>query len=368
MSRLGERTVATLLITVFMTSMMAFVVPVSAATLTVGPGGPPTYDYATIQAAIVAANPDDTINVAAGTYVETVRVYKRIILKGEPGAIIKPDGSTWKFQGLRRAGILIDYETDGVTIEGFEIDGTDIYSIGPFYGIFSRSDDTIVRNNLVHDIGSFGDGAAGVGIMAFGWDQGIEGAIIEGNTVHDTGRMGIIVCAMRGTPFAWLVCSDIDIIDNTVYNAWQDPAGDYGGAVQINVAKDSLIQGNKIHHTESNQYGIYIAGSISVDIKENEIHDNQIGIKIWSDAYWIDYGVDDPGAPEVHYNNIYDNTEYGLLVVDEYPDFRVDATLNWWGDSRGPSRAMGKAKGHDEVKGDRVSSNVRFAPWLKQAV
>ncbi len=65
----------------------------------------------------------------------------------------------------------------------------------------------------------------------------------------------------------------------------------------------------------------------------------------------------------INYNNIFNNTDYGI-----YTDTAVDATNNWWGDKRGPSRAMGKAKGHDEVKGDSVSPNVKFAPWLKNLV
>jgi len=53
MSRLREKTTATLLIATFMISIFAVAMPVSAAgEWTVGPGGPPTYDYATIQAAI----------------------------------------------------------------------------------------------------------------------------------------------------------------------------------------------------------------------------------------------------------------------------------------------------------------------------
>ena len=53
------------------------VIPVRAATLTVGPGG-----YATIQAAVNDAAPGDTISVAAGTYNEQITINKSVSIIG----------------------------------------------------------------------------------------------------------------------------------------------------------------------------------------------------------------------------------------------------------------------------------------------
>lgn len=54
-----------------------------ATTLTVGPGGPPTYNYATIQAAINAAVPGDVISIAPGTYIESnILVNKTLTIQG----------------------------------------------------------------------------------------------------------------------------------------------------------------------------------------------------------------------------------------------------------------------------------------------
>ena len=47
-------------------------VAVLADTITVHPDGPPTADYATIQAAIAAADDGDCITVEPGTYVENI--------------------------------------------------------------------------------------------------------------------------------------------------------------------------------------------------------------------------------------------------------------------------------------------------------
>ena len=86
--------------------------PVKAATLSV-PGG-----YATIQAAIDAADPGDTISVAAGTYNEQVTINKNvsiigagsdqtIITGGNPAVLLAATGTETQpilLQGLAGAG------------------------------------------------------------------------------------------------------------------------------------------------------------------------------------------------------------------------------------------------------------------------
>ena len=65
--------------------VMLFIATAStwAATITVGPGGSPTYNYATIQAAVSASVSGDIINVAPGTYIESnILVDKSITIQG----------------------------------------------------------------------------------------------------------------------------------------------------------------------------------------------------------------------------------------------------------------------------------------------
>ena len=66
---------------------LALVQRAGAATLTVCPAGPPACDYPTIQAAIAAAAPNDTITVANGTYAETgILINKPLTIIGESQA------------------------------------------------------------------------------------------------------------------------------------------------------------------------------------------------------------------------------------------------------------------------------------------
>jgi hypothetical protein len=57
---------------------------------------------------------------------------------------------------------------------------------------------------------------------------------------------------------------------------------------------------------------------------------------------------------QVHDNNIFNN------IVGMYANVASNATYNWWGDASGPSHST-----NPDGKGDSVTDNVDFKPWLK---
>jgi hypothetical protein len=61
--------------------------------------------------------------------------------------------------------------------------------------------------------------------------------------------------------------------------------------------------------------------------------------------------------PQLNYNNIYDNSDYGVLNEDS--TLTIDAQYNWWGDASGPFDPFDNPEG----QGDRVSRWVDYAPW-----
>jgi len=56
--------------------------------LTVGPGGPPIYDFSKITDAITSANENDIIHVYNGTYTENIVINKSITVNGDSGCTI----------------------------------------------------------------------------------------------------------------------------------------------------------------------------------------------------------------------------------------------------------------------------------------
>ncbi len=340
--------------------------------------------FATIQHGIDVVDEGGTVNVKAGTYAElvTVNVEDLNLLgpnAGVPGydtervaeAIIQPNAEgDWPNVGA------VSIRSDGVTIDGFEVDGGTECKNG--INVYGASHVT-VRNNIVHSVSNVWDG---VGIIVWDWDKDltVDNATIENNLVYDAGRMGIFV--MDRGDGVYDLTEGHTIVGNVVYDTWKkgDDWEDAGGAIQINVGKDCTIADNTIYNTTpSDPYwghnaGIYMFGSGSGNtITGNTIRDNATGIRLFvhGNPPEINWKGDTATPPEVHFNNIYDNehqehnTIYGLYFVDK--DVDMDATLNWWGSPSGPSHAGNtfQALGSDPIpQGNAVSDKVLYVPWL----
>src|SRR6266404_24162 len=113
--------VASLLVAGLM--MLGNMKTLAAATSCVNPGGTGGC-FSSIQAAINAASPGDTINVAAGTYSEQVNINKTVILKGAQAGV---DART----RVPSSESIIDHpcgpvqiEADKVVLDGFTVEGS----------------------------------------------------------------------------------------------------------------------------------------------------------------------------------------------------------------------------------------------------
>ena len=150
--------------------------------------GSPAYPWRHIQFAIDNANvmAGDTINVAAGTYDEKITIGKaNLTLQSESalGAIIKPTTAQTTH------GAVVYISADGVTVDGFEIDGTTVCKNGIFGWDTSG---LTIKNNKIHGAVNAWDGC-GILLMSWGNSGTVYNNLIESNEVYDTGRMGIMV-------------------------------------------------------------------------------------------------------------------------------------------------------------------------------
>jgi hypothetical protein len=173
--------------------------------------------------------------------------------------------------------------------------------------------------------------------------RGAKDIFIEGNiistTLHDEAPNGIDIGTYSGTNG---IVRENEISDCS----WKDFTGDY----------ETSWSGSGILVIESGD---------SLEISGNIVYDCDVGMDIESDSMNITHNCIDPNIygfvfwnanPKVNYNNIYNNTQYGVYRTYDLTG-TLDAENNWWGDASGPS-------GVGPGTGDAVSGNVDFEPWL----
>ncbi len=208
-----------MLVVLLMVLLMA--VPVSVKgegnTLRVGPG----QEYATIQAAVNAAEKGSKILVYPDHYNEAVSITKnnlRIIAQGDGVTVEPPAG--WLPAGF-------DVHADYVTIQGFEI----AYGWDCAAGIkFQGSHNTFVDNYIYLNHSCLGVNA----LTCRDQDGGSDSNTIEGNTIH-AADIGIEVAAETEDA----INRGNVIRNNTLQQIAQTPIG-------VGNGKGFLISGNSI--------------------------------------------------------------------------------------------------------------------------
>ena len=153
MSRLREKMTATLLIAIFMISIFAVAIPVSAQTTWTVPG-----NFATIQEAIDSddVHDGDTILVGNGEWYGG-DIDKAVRIKGLHGAVIV-DGPAYPHRdgepdSQYHIGFFIEPEGSGCTIEHFTFRGGPIGDTGNYlhFAVFGRYDvsDVTIKSNKI---------------------------------------------------------------------------------------------------------------------------------------------------------------------------------------------------------------------------
>ncbi len=336
-------------------------VPAMAATDRLVPG-----TYATIQLAIDAANPGDTISVADGTYDEDLTVNTAdLTLKSQSGKA----NTTIQLQGNKKPYIDIQAGADDFTLGGAAGEGFTILSntggavIGFNIQLTNAPSGVTISHNTID---TTGDATMGISIGA----AGATGLTITGNN--------FIAEAGDGSIWGPEVVN-IDVSDNT----FTGPGGMVSGyAIQfsgVTATSPSIIDGNTI---TGYGFGILISngeGTSNLQITNNSVSESKKGISFYeyvqqghtagnmtgvtvacntmkknTVGLYISAGAHVKADTFViEYNNFVGNTLYGLQNNNALV---VTAEYNWWGDASGPS-------GVGSGSGDAVTTNVDYEPW-----
>jgi len=346
------------------------------------------YDYPTIQEAINAADSGDTIYVAAGTYNEQVQFTKSVTVTsftGEAvsgGVMINPNGA--EFEGpvsghMVRSAVTFEAGSGGSVLRG-----------------------VIIENSYASDWDGLSGGNSGIEVI----DGGIDNVVVQNVNVNNVTGHGFGSYDTNHPwppPSGWLIdnCSfsttDTDVwsgmrpenMDNLTIQDCDVGPTNYGGILLINV-NNAVVQRNTVHNTvrAGIQVDSYCTGA--VDILDNEVWaTNSANATDYGDVRLYGQHVPDPHGDTaatvtiqgnllhdgyngicvktgqdistrtvvVHKNNILRHSNYGVLNAGTGT---LDAPYNWLGNETGPYHPELNPSG----KGDKVSDNVDFKPWL----
>jgi len=214
-------------------------------------------DFPTIQGAVDAASPGDTILICAGTYDEQVTISKPLTLMGlysqgygVQSVVIKPTqvhaNTDSLYSGAPIAAIVLVDRTTDVTILDVTIDGSAgaFNSCSPGYvGIFYRASSGMVRGthvtNIFHPQAPGCQSVIGIFVQSGNGGSGLNSDMaIVSNTVDNYGKNGI-TANEPGT--------HVTVVDNTVTGRGHLQAGEAAqNGVQIAFGAHGLVAGNTI--------------------------------------------------------------------------------------------------------------------------
>jgi hypothetical protein len=352
-----------------------------------------------IQDGVDAVAAGGTVVVGPGTYdagKETfpIDIDKSVTLQGpQPDVDPRPSAGSARTPGDTSTEAVLDggnsvsqilyVDADAVVINGLEVKS----ATGDMIRQSNAHSGTVVKYSIIHD----GNGDEGVQLKkctdctlefnyvydiatpgdALNISEGSVDGTIRFNELHDISSENAAIYVYGSTNTA-IQC-------NLVYNVPENDgiklgskdgadASLTGGSIRYNVVhdtaqdgisvytSDTLVDGNEVYHSGSENGAIYLAYKISnITVVDNNLRDNTLDPGKWGDPGAVMIGTSvNASTVHVNNNNITGNSVNG---VTNKATALLDAENNWWGAADGPS-------GAGSGSGDPVSTNVDFAPWL----
>jgi len=313
----------------------------------------------TIQGGVGAAKNGWSVKVSGGTYDEAVTVDRRVNLLG-PNATVNPV-SAGAGRGTEAKIIqpLVVSGAAGSAISGFLFEGVDgdAIHVGPCAD--GMADGLVFCNNIFRN-----NTGAAIDVQAptvSGWV--IDSNLIDGNTGTDESGMWLsnlhhsFICSneIRHTQYAGIILQYsgyVTIIANYIHDIPRK-----GIQVAHSSTGPVLVGLNTISNTvisdDADEGGVTIYPDVTEMLAWlNVLSGNHCGFTVRDKDGAASDGV------HVNWNAIVGNEAFGVANF-AWAGGDLDATLNWWGSSDGPTHASNT--GGD---GDAVTDDVIFSPWL----
>ena len=321
------------------------------ATLDVVPGG------GNLAAAVARAAPGDTLRLSAGVHYGPIVVERRLVLQGEPGAVVDGGGHgrvitlsaagsvvrglTVRNSGRKLAtmdaGIFVDKGGDDTVIEGNRI-------VDNLFGVYLWGPERAqVRSNRIDGIQDMRVNERGNGVQL--WNT--PGSAIIGNTIR-FGRDGIFTTTSRKNVFRgnrfedtriavhYMYTNDSEVSDNVsignhvgyalMYSRRLEvrgnlSEGDRDHGILLNFANRSRIEGNVVRGGETKC--VFIYNSSRNDFRGNRFEGCPIGIHFTAGSE----------RNTVTGNAFVGNRTQVMYVGTRWLDWSRDGRGNFWSDN-----------------------------------
>ncbi len=353
--------------------------------------------YPTIQGAVDAANPGDTVTVDAGSYEEQVFITTtglkiqgaaagtdaRSATRGSNESVIR--GTEYDTTNHLRSSSFVIWAND-VTIDGFTVQdnnspgadgsgivikagasGTDILNniirnntSGVSLANQSSTDPAVIQGNLFDSNNNPGLNT-GRGIISNG---DISGGLLTNVTINNntfTNNMGFNIDPQNNPEAAVSLEAATSASTQSKISITNNTMTGNGKAVLAFNAKNLTITGNLVTNSQdANSAALRFEGNDNnVTINSNTVT-GSLGFAIRID----DKSVNSTGAANsgftINANNLYGNTLGALRVFQDTYAGTMDATGNWWGSSWGPSGSQPGFGDYTQVD----NANVAIWQWL----
>jgi len=281
--------------------------------ITVDDNGPS--DYSTIIDAISNSTDGDIIYIYEGNYNESITINKSIQLIGNGSNVVKVFS--------KDSVIGINIIAHNVSLNGISIVGE---SKSGSKGIAVNGNRTFIHS---------------IEINSFHY-----GIIVnsDNNSVSSTNSINIILDALRLLDAHYNVIEDNNFSNTKLFG------------ISLIGSSNNEINSNLIQYNRGG--GVLIEDSKENDFLYNDICFNNYGINIISN---LNLEKQKSENNKINFNTIVGNDKYGLNGTLN-KGIPIDASKNYWGSSSGPFHSTSNAKG----KGENVSGDVEFSPWLDE--